>query len=393
MSTAGFFLLLLIAILCGYVMGIYQRNAGQDDEPEQLESEQDLLKSLGYILRDEPDAGLDQFIHRLDVSPATLDTHLAVGNLLRRKGEISRAIRVHQNLISRPSLNKAQQRLAQLELAQDFSQAGLLDRAERLLVELMDDKDEDKQKIAGLLVEIYQDEREWQSAIDLVDKLNSKWFSKISDAWLQMQSHFYCELATQKIALGDLTSARKLLKQARSQQKKSPRCFLLAAEIEVLSGNYREAIHELESLAAFAGDYLYVGLPLLSALAKNEAQRPVVLQLLRKAWVQTGMSAFLLEELVLEPNRTTAEKAHIVITALTDKPSLRLLDYYLKQFGTDSPLLESIALPLTAISEKFSKLPNFRCHQCGFTGKQMHWLCPGCKTWGVIQPIKGMEGV
>ena len=393
MSTAGFFLLLLIAILCGYVMGIYQRNAGQDDEPEQLESEQDLLKSLGYILRDEPDAGLDQFIHRLDVSPATLDTHLAVGNLLRRKGEISRAIRVHQNLISRPSLNKAQQRIAQIELAQDFAEAGLLDRAERLLVELFDDKDDDKEKIASLLVDIYQDEREWQSAIDVVDKLGGKWFSKLSEPWLQMQSHFYCELATQKVAAGDLTSARKLLKQARHQHKKLPRSFLLAAEIEVLSGNYREALQELESLGSFACEYVYVGLPLLSVIAKNDAQKPAVLQLLRKAWSHTGMSAFLLEELSLGPVRTEAEKAAIVIAGLKDQPSLRLLDYYLKHFGDNSSVLEPIALPLGVVSEKFTKLPHYRCQQCGFTGKQIHWLCPGCKTWGTLHPIKGMEGV
>ena len=105
------------------------------------------------------------------------------------------------------------------------------------------------------------------------------------------------------------------------------------------------------------------------------------------------MSAFLLEEVSLGPVRTEAEKAAIVIAGLKDQPSLRLLDYYLKHFGDNSSVLEPIALPLGVVSEKFTKLPNYRCQQCGFTGKQIHWLCPGCKTWGTLHPIKGMEGV
>lgn len=393
MSTAGVFLLLLLAILCGYVMGIYQRGAANDDDEESIDAEQDILKSLGSILRDDADAGLDQFIHRLDVSPATLDTHLAVGNLLRRKGEISRAIRVHQNLISRPSLSKAQQRNAQLELARDFAQAGLLDRAERLLVELFSQPESDKEVIAGLLVDIYQDEHEWQKAIGVVDELGGGWFTKLADPWLSMRAHFYCELAALSVAKGELLGARKYLKVARNQQKNLARSYLLLAEIEVLAGNYREATAIFESLAIVDSEYLYAGLPLLVALAKSEQQKASVIRILKSAWRVTGISAFLLEELQLEEDRSLAEQQTILIAAITTSPNLRLLDVYLRQVESDSEPIQRLHEPLQQFSERLSKLPHYRCSQCGFTGRQIHWLCPSCKTWGMLRPIRGMEGV
>lgn len=388
------FLLLLLALLIGYVMGIYQRRKQADNDSGTPDpDEQDLLKSLGLILRDEPDVGLDQFLHRLDVTPATLDTHLAVGNLFRRKGEISRAIQVHQNLISRPRLSPAQQRTAQLELAKDFAQAGLLDRAERLLLQLFDGAESERETIARLLVDIYQDEKEWQKAIDAVEVLGRGWFVKLPEDWQRISAHFQCELAAQHIGKGDLLGARRLLKAARNKQKGMARAYLLLAELELLAGNYREALQLMELLAGFGYDSLFFGLHILGALAKHEAERGKVLQMLRQAWRESGIAAFLLEELHLEPGRSVSERAEILALALQDRPSLRLLEAYLSLIAPDIHQLQPLREPLAKVSKRLAGLPQFRCCKCGFTARQLHWLCPSCKTWGNLQPIKGLEGV
>ncbi|UTA49529.1 hypothetical protein L1F30_08325 [Simiduia sp. 21SJ11W-1] len=374
-------------------MGIYQRRTDEDEEEEQQAgNKQDLLKNLGHILREEPDTGLDQFIHRLDVTPATLDTHLAVGSLLRRKGEVSRAIRVHQNLISRPSLSKQQQRQAQVELAQDFAQAGLLDRAERLLLELLDEESE-QDKIAQLLVDIYQDEREWARALEVVDRLGKGWFVKLSDHWQTLRAHFYCEQASLAVAQGDLVSARRLLKQARSQQKNLARSYLLAAEVDILAGEYPRALSSLESLMLVDADALYAGLALLKGLAKYEKLKPPVIQLLQQAWRKTHIAAFVLTELTLVEGRSFEEQGQILKVALQEHPNLRLLDAYLNLLATQKVEFQPILLPLEAMANRLERLSHFRCGQCGFMGKQMHWLCPSCKTWSSLAPIKGLEGV
>jgi lipopolysaccharide biosynthesis regulator YciM len=74
----------------------------------------------------------------LEVNSDTVETHLALGNLFRKRGEVDRAIRIHQNLMARSSLNSEQRADAVLELGQDYMKAGLFDRAEGLFKELID---------------------------------------------------------------------------------------------------------------------------------------------------------------------------------------------------------------------------------------------------------------
>src|SRR5687767_2188417 len=115
---------------------------------------------LNYLLNEQPDKAVDIFIKLLDVDSETVETHLALGSLFRRRGEVDRAIRIHQNLIARPQLNKNQRIQALSELAQDYLRAGVLDRAERLFLELTSIEEN---RIISLqhLLHIYQQEKDW----------------------------------------------------------------------------------------------------------------------------------------------------------------------------------------------------------------------------------------
>ena len=88
------------------------------------------FKGLNFLLNEQPDKAIDAFIEIVRMDPETADMHFALGNLFRRRGETERAIRVHQNLLSRPDLPQEQKEHAQYELGMDYLKAGLLDRAE-----------------------------------------------------------------------------------------------------------------------------------------------------------------------------------------------------------------------------------------------------------------------
>ena len=97
------------------------------------------FKGLNYVLNEQPDKAIEVFIKMLEVDSETVETHLALGNLFRRRGEVDRAIRIHQNLIARPTLGQEERALALLELGMDYMRSGLLDRAEGLFLELVED--------------------------------------------------------------------------------------------------------------------------------------------------------------------------------------------------------------------------------------------------------------
>ena len=113
-----FFLLLPIAAFYGWYMGV--RSVHQKTQKKGNQLSRDYVKGLNFLLNEQPDKAVDHFIALLDVDDETIETHLALGNLFRQNGEVERAIRIHQNLIARPSLTLEQRDLACSNLVKIF---------------------------------------------------------------------------------------------------------------------------------------------------------------------------------------------------------------------------------------------------------------------------------
>ncbi|HSH40689.1 MAG TPA: tetratricopeptide repeat protein, partial [Arenicellales bacterium] len=128
------------------------------------------FQGLNFLLNEQPDKAIEVFLKVLEVDSETVEMHLALGNLFRRRGEIERATRIHQNLIARPNLEEHHRLQALFQLAQDYLRAGLLDRAESLLLELSD-VDRHAESALRLLKDIYEQESEWEKAVDVLRRL------------------------------------------------------------------------------------------------------------------------------------------------------------------------------------------------------------------------------
>ena len=93
-------------------------------------------RGLNYLLNNEDDKALKIFTDLIDVDSSTIETHLALGGVYRRRGEFDKAILIHQNLLSRPSLDKSIKNQSLYELSKDFFSAGLYDKSEKILLNL-----------------------------------------------------------------------------------------------------------------------------------------------------------------------------------------------------------------------------------------------------------------
>src|SRR3990172_4271983 len=212
-------LLLPLAAASGwYVARLEQKRRVQ----KSLDLPSAYFTGLNFLLNEQPDKAIEVFIRVLEVNSDTVETHLALGNLFRRRGEVERAIRIHQNLIARPTLDKEQRSQALLELGQDYFKAGLFDRAENLFLELAEIRAHSEQALR-LLLHIYQQEKEWEKAISVVRKL-----ARVSGRNMNsMIAHFYCELAEQDIARSNHPSARDRLGQALAADGECVRASIL----------------------------------------------------------------------------------------------------------------------------------------------------------------------
>ncbi|MFK8047597.1 MAG: lipopolysaccharide assembly protein LapB [Halioglobus sp.] len=397
MNDLLIFLLLFAAIAIGWLLG--RRSSNPTSSSAELSS--DYYKGLNYLLDGRPDGAIDTFIEALEVNSETLETHLALGNLLRKRGEVERAIRVHQNLLARPSLPRGQIHQAHLELAKDYISAGLLDRAESLLLSLVDESAEQREASRRYLLEIYQSEREWRRAIEIAtDLLPRKTLLGGSASGLDdergrqlivARAHYYCELAELKLNEGEFQEARDLLEKALVQDKRCVRASIMLANVEYETGHFKRAIRALRKVRHQDPDFL-----------------PETIALLRKCYAEIGderaLKAYLEECLGSDPSPNlllaVAEDiceaggkgaaAEFLSSRLADQPSLRGLArlIHLQLADAEGPAKDNLDLLQVLVARLVTERPLYRCEHCGFSGQQLHWFCPGCKYWGAMKTIK-----
>lgn len=382
------FLLLPVAAFSGWWLArkTYGKNTSTqcDDLPSKY------ITGLNYLLNEQPDKAIDLFIQMLEVDNETVETHLALGSLFRKRGEVDRAIRIHQNLIARPTLTKNQRAHALYELAQDYMSAGLLDRSEALFSDLAEDEIHSASALRQL-IEIYQQEKEWDKAIVVGQKLAVK----INQNFNPLIAHYYCELAEKAYAEGERAKALKLVKRALATDKDCARASIIEGDVEKDNGNYKAAIKAYKRIEHQDADYLTEVISSLHdcyrATGKDGELIIYLQEVLNK---HDSISIMLLISELIKQQEGEKSAAEFIVDFLEHRPSVRgmdrLIDLNIEQ-AKDSTK-EKLQILKNVTSQILENNPVYQCQSCGFHARSLHWQCPGCKQWSTIKPIHGVEG-
>jgi lipopolysaccharide biosynthesis regulator YciM len=348
------------------------------------------FKGLNYVLNEQPDKAIEVFIRMLEVDSETIETHLALGNLFRRRGEVDRAIRIHQNLIARPTLSHEQRATALLELGMDYMRSGLLDRAEGLFLELV----ESGWHVATAyeqLLEIYQQEKDWNRAISVARRLES-----VSGRDLNpVIAHYYCELAELDLAANRDKEARDHLRRALNLDPRSVRASLLEADIARRQGKFRLATKFYKRVEEQDPEFIpEVIEPLLECYSGLNKEEEFVVYARRLLDNYDGITPVLFVTDLL--SRSEGEEAAIrfISTELKKHPTVRgvdrLLEYAVAR--ADGETRENLVTIKDLTRRLLENRPVYKCRQCGFDAQHLHWQCPGCKNWNSVKPVHGVHG-
>ncbi|MFQ5936666.1 MAG: lipopolysaccharide assembly protein LapB [Acidiferrobacterales bacterium] len=343
------------------------------------------FKGLNFLLNEQPDKAIEVFTQVLEVNSETVETHLALGNLFRRRGEVERAIRIHQNLIARPTLDREQRSQALLELGQDYLKAGLFDRAENLFLELAEIRVHSEQALQ-LLLRIFQQEKEWDKAISSARKL-ARVTGKNMD---QLIAHYYCELAEVALSDNDHRAARAHVKNALGSDRNCVRASILLGDIEAANGRFREAIKAWEHIEDQDAYFLGEVVEKIADTYRRLADEVGLYEFFRSALERHQLIGLILIFADIIRNRDGIEAAEkFVVESLRRKPSVhglhRLIELNLAEAQGSGK--DDLLLLRNIIEELREQHQGYACQQCGFRGKSLHWLCPGCNRWNTIKPV------
>lgn len=363
---------------------------------ESRELPQAYFKGINFLLNEEPDKALDALIEASKQHPEAVELQFALGSLFRRRGEIDRALRAHKSLSERTGLSEEQRAQALFETALDYHKSGLLDHAEQILRGLIDNGRASaalKQQVLKVLLNLYQQERNWQGAIDIARMLDAD-VPQAKRHYVTQIANFHCELAAEAMAAKDVAEMTRHLDLAIAENPACVRANLMRATALQSARRMDDAIRALRAIES--QDTAFLGLAADQLVAAYEARGDVNegLAILRE-WHDKYPALDILNAqfkatLAIEGPQAAYQ---LVKDDLRTNPTLvgldRLLEAQILAASEDKKAdLETLK---SLVHSHASRLAVYLCKSCGFKAKQFYWHCPACGGWDTFPPRRTAE--
>ena len=335
------------------------------------------FKGLHYLITNQNEKAIEAFDNAININNDSLELHFALGALLRRTGQIDRAINLHIDLLEKRELTQSQQESVKAELAQDYFKAGLYDRAEELLLLL--NKENYYQFSLNTLLDIYEKERAWEKAVETATELE-----KISGVSFRISvSHYFCEIAVNQILSKNYTLAKKSLNRALEESINCTRANILLGDIHADDKSFEEAIIYWKKIEFQQPEYLGLVAPKIITTYQTLNKVNEGLSILARYFDIYKLKSLLdvLYETVLV-NEGPNQAENLARKELIQRPSLSALDqlFQAQAIGKTNKI-DNIELIQQTIKNTIGNRRFYMCNQCGFKARQFHWQCPACNAW------------
>lgn len=373
----------------GWFMG--RNSVKQNDHSAKQELSIKYSTGLNYLLSNQQDKAIDYLLEALKVEDDTVEAHFAMANLFRRRGELDRALKVHEHLVRQKHLPNSAKQQAVFELAKDFLSAGLYDRAESMFHKLL------KSKIYGLksltaLMQIYQSTKDWQQGIVLKKAVVKTRDKKL----LHTLANFYCELASTALEQDEFIEVIELLEHALSHDPNSSRANWLMAQIYENHKQFNEACQCYKAIyeqdKEFFPDVIEKMFLCYQALDAEEE----FFKFIKKVYDETGSTSALIKYLShIEKAKGLNHAKTFILSALKRRPTIRGFKHFVKMQMTESEsdnTSENLEVIRELVSAYLNVKHRYSCRTCGFNSGTHYWSCPSCHDWEQLKPVRGLDG-
>jgi len=384
-------LFLLLPVVAGYSWFMGRNSIKQKDQSAKQDLSIKYSKGLNYLLSNQQDKAIEYLLETLKVENDSVEAHFAMANLFRRRGELDRALKVHEHLVRHASLPTKDKQNAIFELGKDFLSAGLYDRAEKMFSKLLKSKRFGIKSLSYLL-QIYQSTKDWQQGIDLKKIIIKSKDKKL----LHILANFYCELAIQAREKDEFILVIELLEQALIYDANSCRANFLMAEIYEDHQQYNEAAQCYKDIYQQDDDFFLDVIDKMEYcyLALNLQDDFFVF--IKQVYDKTGSTSALIKYITYIEQKKGKEKAQeYMLMALKKRPTIRGFKHFIKMQIDEAgqgKQYESLDMMSKLIAAYLKEKPRYSCRNCGFNTSTHYWSCPSCHDWEQIKPVRGLEG-
>ena len=378
----------LLAVLLAGIAGVAAgrawaaalRRGNRRDRPAHRESAH-YAQGLHYATTGQTDLAISELTKVARDDPDAVEVLQVLGNLLREKGQVERAIQTHQGLLARADLSRAERAQALAALGTDFRKAGFLDRADSAFNQVLELDPKNIHALAGLQ-KLHEEQRDWRDAYEIQTRLSRL---RKSDATLVL-GYLQAEMGREAAEAGRNDAAEKAFKTALSLDRRVFPAYCGLADL-VEARDPRKAAAILEDAIQVAPERAYLAFDRLARAyaACGEPSRFVALceTIIRQD--PRDWRARLALGRHLRGEGRHEEAYGLLLRAAEQNPQALLV--HLEMWRT----LRALGLPSEALDRYFATAEEsvfYRdphvCTSCRYRADDMLWRCPHCHEWNTL---------
>jgi lipopolysaccharide biosynthesis regulator YciM len=404
MSDYATFLAALVALLVGLAAGKawerYKLRDGKLFDRRRARESPHYLLGLNFLVANQIDLAIDELTKAAALNADALEVHMILGNLYREKGQVGKAITIHQTLLQRPKLSKLEHAYVLLCLALDYKKGGFVDRAAEAFNEVLQLDSKNEYALVNLQ-KLHEEQHQWSEAFDTRQRL-----SKLADVDDRMQNQAILAFLENEIGLEamrrkDYAEAVRRFEGAIDMDRRAVPAYLNLGDVRVLQGKEQDAAVTWERLIEVAPDRAYLAFDRLEALAVRLGTPERFTRLCRRLIEDSPQDwrARLALSQHLAARGRPREALDLLFAALVQNPhALGIHQAIWRALGQlhHEPALVDRYSELTRHAVFY--LDPHVCMRCRYRSTELLWQCPHCHDWNTfveerIAPAQDTEEV
>jgi lipopolysaccharide biosynthesis regulator YciM len=377
----------LIALLVGLTVGKawerYKLRDGRWFDRRKARDTPHYMLGLNFLVSNQPDLAIEELTKAATVDSDALEIDLILGNLYREKGQVGRAIQVHQTLLQRPKLKRLEHAYALLCLGLDYKSGGFVDRAFEAFSEVLR-LDPDNEYALLNLEKLHEEQHQWQDAYALRQRRAQATGKQSAPRSSETLAFLENELGLQALAQGDRVGAAARFTAAIDLDARAVPAYLHLGDVQLQLGRTAEATATWERAIAVAPERAYLAFDrLVSAyVALGDPDRfPALCRRLIAAAPKDWRGRVALAQ-HLTGRGQAAEALDLLFEALTHHPHglvvHRAAWQTLRQLGLDPALVDHY---VDLAGKAVFYLDPHVCTRCRYRSTELLWHCPHCHEW------------
>ncbi len=378
MQTTGLNIEWLILVLTFIALVVIYYYFRRYKKPEMEQNS--YLAALEYLVDGDHKRAVQKFKEAARENTDDIHAYLRLGDLLREKGMVSTALKIHKDLTLRSGQDSETQQKVKRSLLLDYEASGDLDQAARLSREILEEENSYRKEITSKLLSILEKKELWEEAYDA----SKKYIKPLTKPYQKRMALYLVFIGKRLMQEGQGKEARIKFKEALKDNAECSAAYYFLGLSYYQEDRLEDAIREWQKLAS-----------------KIPSKAHVVFDGLERAWFDLG-------------RYTEAE--NVYQDFLTRHPdnihaAFALVEIYNKKGDYDRAFdildrIESIEagnskLAAYRIQTNFNKgqyktaashaisyfetrnfytSKNYVCQECQFISEEPLWKCPQCKS-------------